>query len=325
MKYPAIIRWLLAALMLCCIALLVSSPSIAEETVPGKLPLDFTVGGMKPKAENWTYDEKGNANGYTDSTIQMSLERGEITLTVKGKKVKHETVVIRVKIQDVTQLRTAVSKDTYKGRGQAKGVDMAKSKNAVVALNGDFFKYEYDVGYVVRQGEFLRDATDNKRNRIFDMLVIDDAGDFHVVYSADTQKIEQFIANDLTPAGRTILDTFNLGPVLVLNGEVQDISQSEVARQGFYQWPYPQQRICLVQMGPLEYAVVEVFGRTDSTAGMGLQEFAEFVAEQCPGAILAYNLDGGGSTNLVVNNKKACKTPGLREITDIIYFASAEE
>ena len=326
MKYSAIIRWLLAALMLCCVALLVSSPSIAEEAVPGKLPLDFTVGGMKPKAENWTYDEKGNANGYTDSTIQMSLERGEITLTVKGKKVKHETVVIRVKIQDVTQLRTAVSKDTYKGRGQAKAVDMAKSKNAVVALNGDFFKYENDVGYVVRQGEFVRDATSNKR-RIFDMLVIDDAGDFHAVYAADTQKIEQFVANELTPAGRTILDTFNLGPVLIVNGEVQDVSQSQVALTppGLYQWSYPQQRICLAQMGPLEYAIVEVFGRTDSTAGMAIQDFAEFVAEQCPGAILAYNLDGGGSTNLVVNNKRACKTPGLREITDIIYFASAEE
>ena len=63
----------------------------------------------------------------------------------------------------------------------------------------------------------------------------------------------------------------------------------------------------------------------DSSAGLTLQEFAEFVAEQCPDAIVAYNLDGGGSTNLVVNGKRVCKTPGNREITDILYFASAEE
>ena len=55
-----------------------------------------------------------------------------------------------------------------------------------------------------------------------------------------------------------------------------------------------------------------------------LQEFAELIAEKVPDAIVAYNFDGGGSTNLIMNNKRICKTPGLREITDIIYFASAE-
>ena len=324
MKTASVLRWIVTALCLICLTLFVSSPSIAEES-SGALPLDFTVGGKETKAEGWKFDGDKNAVGYEDSTIHMELERGQITLSVKGKKVKHETVVIRVQIQDVSQLRTAVSKDTYTGRGQAKGEVMAKSKNAVVAMNGDFFKYEYDVGYVVRQGEFLRDATQNKRNRIFDMLVIDSEGDFHAVYQADTAKIEAFVKEELEPLGRTILDTFNLGPVLVKDGEVQDISQSEVAREGLYQWKYPQQRICIVQMGPLDYAIVEVYGKTDSSAGIGLQEFAEFVAEQCPGALLAYNLDGGGSTNLIVNNKRACKTPGLREITDIIYFASSED
>ena len=301
MNKSAWVRWILVIVMLLCLTMTVSSPSLAEG---GVLPLDYTVGGNPPKADGWIYDESGEIAGYKDATIEMELERGTIQLTVKGKKVNHETMVVRVRIADVSQLRTAVSKDTYKGRGQAKGEDMAKSKNAVVAMNGDFFKYENDVGYVVRQGEFLRDATDNKRGRLFDMLVIDSAGDFHAVNSATTEKVDQFIASQLTP--------FNL-------------TQSEVARQGAFQWKYPQQRIALVQMGTLEYAIVEVFGRTDSSAGMSLPEFAEFVAQQCPDALLAYNLDGGGSTNLVVNGKRACKTPGLREITDIIYFASAEE
>ena len=80
-----------------------------------------------------------------------------------------------------------------------------------------------------------------------------------------------------------------------------------------------------MQTGPLEYAIVEVFGRTDGTAGMTLEEFAGFVKEQVPDAVTAYNFDGGGSTNLILNGKKIHKTPGLREITDIIYFASAKE
>jgi exopolysaccharide biosynthesis protein len=316
-----VVRWIIAVLMLAALALGLSSPSIAEG---GKLPLDFTQGGTKPKDENWTMDGK-TAVGYKDSTIEVTSEKGSVTTKVKGKNVKHETWIIRIKIKDPSQLRTAVSKDTYSGRGQAKGEDIAKSKNAIVAMNGDFFKYENDVGYVVRQGEFLRDATDNKRGRIFDMLIVDSEGDFHVIPSATTEKVKAFIADELEPQGRTILDAFNLGPVLVVDGVAQDISASEAARQGMYQWKYPQQRIALVQTGPLEYVIVEAFGKTDSSAGLTLDEFAAYIAENVPDAKIAYNFDGGGSTNLIMKNKRICKTPGLREITDIIYFASAEE
>ena len=41
--------------------------------------------------------------------------------------------------------------------------------------------------------------------------------------------------------------------------------------------------------------------------------------------MVAYNFDGGGSTYLNMKNKRICKTDGKRDITDIIYFASAEE
>ena len=38
---------------------------------------------------------------------------------------------------------------------------------------------------------------------------------------------------------------------------------------------------------------------------------------------MAYNLDGGGSTNVVVDGERIHKTPGARKISDILYFASA--
>ena len=317
------LRWIIAVLLLLAMALGLSSPSIAEG---GKLPLDFTEGGREPKKDNWVYDEKGKTPvGYEDSTIKVSAEKSSVQVSVKGKSIKHEIWVVRIRINDVSQLRTAVSKDTYSGRGQADGEEMARSKNAVVAMNGDFFKYEYDVGYVVRQGEFIRDATDNKRGRVFDMLIIDSEGDFHTVASATTEKIGSFIEEELVPQGRTVLDAFNLGPVLVKDGKAQDIAASEAANQGMYQWKYPQQRIALVQTGPLEYAIVEAYGKTDSSAGLTLQEFADLIVEQVPDAQVAYNFDGGGSTYLIMNNKRICRTDGKRPITDIIYFASAED
>ena len=63
-----------------------------------------------------------------------------------------------------------------------------------------------------------------------------------------------------------------------------------------------------MQTGTLEYAIVEVYGKTDGTAGMTLEEFTDLILEKCPDAITAYNFDGGGSTNLMLNGKKIHKT-----------------
>ena len=320
-----VFRWVVTVLLLMGLALGLSFPSYGMAEGYGKLDLDYTKGGTPVKENCWYYDDEGQVVSYQDSTIKVGVEKGEIVKKVKGKNVKHETWVIRIRINDATQLRAAVSKDTYTGRGRASAEEIAKSKNAVVAMNGDFFKYENDVGYVVRQGEFIRDATHNKRKRIFDMLLIDSEGDFHVIDSAETGYINDYIQDCILDAGKTVYNTFNIGPELVRNGRMLPVKDSEAAKQGLYQWKYPQQRIAIVQTGKLEYAIVEVYGKTDSSAGLTLQEFAQFVYEKCPDAICAYNLDGGGSTNLVLNGKRICKTPGKRDVTDIIYFASAEE
>ena len=211
---------------------------------------------------------------------------------------------------------------------------LAGSKNAVVAMNGDFCKYENDVGYLVRQGEVVRDATGNARGQIFDMLLIDSAGDFHVVDEAVTETIDAYSGENLTPNGLTVMDTFNIGPVLVRNGAAVDVSQSTMTRmKSNYQWTSCIERIAVVQTGKLEYAIVTV-GTKSKTSGLTMQEFAEFVAEKCPDAILAYNLDGGGSANLTGTRQKRNGTlyhdrlnrnNDLRPITDILYFASAED
>ena len=323
--------------LLLCLVLFLSAAS-AEGPA---LPLDYLQGGKPPRDEGWTFEYKKPVS-YEDSTISVTFEKQVFyhRLTAgkyRGRKPQDEAWVVRIRIGDVSQLRTAVSFDTYEGRSQEDAAVMANKKNAVVAINGDFCKYEYDVGYLVRQGELIRDETGNRRGRIFDMLVIDSEGDFHAVENAATDRIRAFIEKELTPRGRTILDTFNIGPVLVLNGEVQDVSQTEMARQGSYEWPYCIERIAVVQTGELEYAIVTV-GTKSKTSGLAMQEFAEFVAEKVPDAILAYNLDGGGSANLTSTIRKTKRDGStylehvrinrnndIRDITDILYFASAED
>ena len=300
------------------------------------LPLDYLEGGKPPKADGWTFDGE-NPVSYEDSTIQVTFEREVITHELycgnrQGEIAEDESWIVRIKIRDASQLRTAVSLDTYDGNEHEDAVAMANSKNAVVAIDGDFLKLFDDVGYVVRQGELIRDDTGNSRGFVYDMLLIDSEGDFHVVNSATTENIEAYVKEYLTPLGRTILNTFNCGPVLVQDGRVPLIAQSEAALNESYEWRLPCQRQCILQTGPLEYAIVEVAGEGGETTGFTMTEFAEYVAEKFPDAILAYNLAGGHATSLIAwknaesaRGERICFTPTPKLITDLLYFASAED
>ena len=322
------IRRIPAALLAAALLFFLACP-VSVNADGAVLPLDYREGGKPPKAEGWVFEGK-NPVSYEDSTIKVTFEREEVTHLLycgnaAGETVTDEAWIVRIKIQDPSQLRTAISKDTYAGQAWADAAAIANSKNAVVAMDGDFFKYENDTGYVVRQGELIRDCADRG---LFDMLLIDSEGDFHAVYSATTERINAYVEENLTPLGRTVMNTFNFGPFLVEDGRVPLIAQTEVACREAYEWRLPCQRICIL----LEYAIVEISGKGGETTGFTMTEFAEFVAEKFPEAILAYNLDGGNSTSLVAwKSAKAgkcemlCKKAGHREITDILYFASAED
>ena len=83
------------------------------------------------------------------------------------------------------------------------------------------------------------------------------------------------------------------------------------------------QRIAICQLGELEYGIFEVDGGNGS--GMKLFQVGEFITreEVFPECKVAFNLDGGGSTNLMLNGKRVHKTLNSRSISGLIYFVSA--
>ena len=285
--------WALVLAVLLCLAVY---PALAEVT---PLALDQTVPGNPPLDSGWLSDTE-----YQDESIHVTVEYQTV------KKVK--CAIVRITIADPSQIRTAMSKDSYDDKTYVKATAMAKHVNAIAAVNGDFFKYFYDVGYVVRQGQFYRDALNGER----DLLIIDDQGDFYAVRYAQSADVETFKSSTL-PAGRTIVNTFTLGPVLVENGQVQDITTKE------FQYRYKMQRVAVVQTGALQYAIVECDGKADASSGMSLPDFAAYVQSLFPDCRLAYNLDGGGSTNVIFHDKRIHKNSDARNICDILYFASA--
>ena len=83
------------------------------------------------------------------------------------------------------------------------------------------------------------------------------------------------------------------------------------------------QRVAIVQVDTLTYAMVECDGFSDGTYGLTMSEFAAFIAERYPTCRVAFNLDGGGSSHVIFRNERIHETSGIRNISDILYFASA--
>ena len=145
-----------------------------------------------------------------------------------------------------------------------------------------------------------------------DFGLIDENGDLHIFEKPDNAAIEAF---EGTP-----INGFTFGPGLIVNGEVRRHDGDH-----FYAGSKPAQRMCLAQVGPLEYLCICSEGPEDpGSTGMTLDQFTDLVAS-FEGVQNAYNLDGGSSSTMVFQNQKinSPNNPKRRPLCDIIYFASA--
>lgn len=292
------VRWVIVGLMLLLLPCLISSPALAEVE---PLPLNHLTPGKPPKADGYLSETE-----YQDESIH-ALVSTPTYLDV----LCH---VIDVTIADPTQLRTAMSYDSPNGHEYAWAATMAEHVNAIAAVNGDFFKYHFDVSYVVRQGQEYMSTSELYGKR--DVLIIDDKGDFWGVKTA-TETVVNALIRDLEEQGRQVINAFTFGPVLVENGQTQAFTNDE------FQPKSKMQRAAIVQVEGLHYAIVECDGMSDGSYGLTMTQFAELIQSLYPDCRLAFNLDGGGSTNVIFHNERIHQTSGIRRIGDIIYFASA--
>ncbi len=275
---------MLVLVMICVTA------ALAEE-VP-TLPVDFSPGKPVNQANYISETE------YQDPTLHVVIE--------SGRKDNCDYWLARVKIGHASQLRTAAAAN-FEVEYAIKGQYIAKRQNAVLAIDGDYFSY-YPYGIVMRQGVLYRDKLRKER----DVLAIDEDGDFHIFFVPDKGEVPAVYK------GKKLIDAFHFGPALVVDGEIGSLDASY--------WLAPElkrQRMCIAQIGPLEYMALCCAGPQRGSEGMDLLQFAQLAKEL--GAVTAYNLDGGDSTMLIFNNEKINDkgNQNTRPISDIIYFASA--
>lgn len=284
------IRIAAIVLMLLCMLVLVPSGTVVAEIV--EIPLDAKT-GIPPMEEGYIAHWQ-----YEDPSISIQITKDRIYDT--------DYVVAHVKLSNASQIRTAMAQ-SYNSPSTALGTSIAKRVKSTLAINGDFFSSKSGKGFVARQGKVYR----TKCKGEYDVLIIDDRGNLHILKNATNEDITAFEGN--------IINGFTFGPGLVINGERQtgfvDMQNAALKEA---------QRMCLAQVGELEYLCICSEGPEDKgSTGMNLEQFAELVASF--NVQNAYNLDGGSSATMVFQNDKinSPNNPKRRPLCDIIYFSSA--
>ncbi len=234
---------------------------------------------------------------YYDGEIYVNIEEYEVNDTA--------VYAAEVALRDPAYFRAGLAEGTY-GRNISEKTSMiAAPLRSIFAVNGDFYGAR-NSGYVLRNGTLYRNASSGT-----DDLVVWGDGSFEIVNERDAS------AEEL--AERGAWQIFSFGPSLVENGEVV-VSETEEVRSSLASNP----RTAVGQLGYLHYLFVVSDGRTYRSPGLTLYELAGFMKEH--GAVIAYNLDGGGSSTMVfgvrvINNPT---DDGYdfeeREVSDIVYI-----
>lgn len=270
-------------------------PQANAEEAPASLPIDFTP-GMTPNPAAYSED------GYQDDSIAVRLETRE-----------EEGVVWRiawVNIKDPSQLRTGIAGDKVSSKRTSLVSSMAQKYNAVIAISGDYYVNDpQKTSFEYRMGQMIR----SKRNRVKDILIIDENGDFHTFIKSDEEKMKAF-AN----SGHAIVNAFTFGPALVSDGNLV------ACDTGYGYNPQGKEpRMAIGQMGPLSYVIVLAEGRNQDSEGVNHQELADFMFDL--GCIEAFNLDGGNTATIVFGDgyyQTARTVTNERAQSDCIYFAT---
>lgn len=275
-------------LLLMCLMLMLGTALAEGAAYDLPLDIDFPTYPADPAGFTETT--------YHDDSLDVRLEEG------KHRGVQYHVAYFQVK--SPTQLRTAIAGRPNESVA-ALPSQMGKAKNAVLILNGEYYIQRTRNILIWRQGKEFRDQADPVK----DVLIIDDAGDFHIYTSENkAEEIKAFQDN-----GGNIVNAFSFGPALVINGEKVKL------REDYYFYPRERTgRSAVAQVGPLSYAFIYCPAATQ-------QEICDVVAQL--NVQQAYNLDGGNSSVMIFNDSyvggKRRNTE--REQSDILYVVTAVE
>ncbi len=209
-----------------------------------------------------------------------------------------------IMLSSAEYLKTAFANDTYGKNVTATTSSTAQANNAVLAVNGDYYRVQ-ESGYVIRNGVVYRGSAKGA-----DVLCVYANGTMEIVSDGD------FTADELVSKG--VWQAFTFGPSLVENSSVTVGVNDEVGKA---MASNPRTAIGMIDTNHFVFVVSD--GRTSDSSGLSLYELAQFMKGL--GVKTAYNLDGGGSSTMyfngnVINNPTSGRSIKERGVSDIVYI-----
>ena len=260
-------------------------------------------------------DEATDATASTPVTTATSYTSDDtsISITTYTQGTGDDTItyyVADLTLSDATSLRGAFANNQFGENITALVSETATANNAILAVNGDYYGFR-DSGIVIRNGVVFRDSG---------------AREGLAIYRDGTVKVydeTQTTAAQLVADG--VWNTLSFGPAIVESGAaVSGIDQVEVdTNVGNHSIQGEQPRTAIGVTADGHILLVVVDGRDPGySRGATLPELADIMISL--GATTAYNLDGGGSSELwfngVVVNQPS--NGGERATSDILYIAA---
>lgn len=252
-------------------------------------------GQTSSKPENATVSD----TQYKDSNIEIKLST--------YREYNTDIYVADIVVSDPEYLKTAFADDTYGKNVIQTTSACAKSNNAILAINGDYYGAR-NKGYVIRNGQLFRESKSSDNQQ--DLVIVKD-GTFEIISEGDTSA--QSILNS------NAQQVLSFGPSLIENGYICVSADERVDRE-----MRSNPRTAIGMIDNLHYVMMVSDGRTNQSEGLSLDEMAEFLKKL--NVKTAYNLDGGGSSTMVFNGKTINNptTNGRdikeRKVSDVVYI-----
>ena len=216
---------------------------------------------------------------------------------------------VEVKIAHGSQLRRALSDNTYGSSVYMYPTQMAQNANAVVAINGDFYGHR-SCGITVYQRQLYR-----FNPRSLESCFFTASGDMiftHVGELSTEDDVKRFVQdNDIT-------FSISFGPILVENGEKKTTNTYLVGEVDIQY-----SRAAIGHVAKLHYLLMSINEEGSNQRRVTINESAEYIYAK--GVLNAYALDGGQTATIVMQGETVNRVDwdAERTMSDIIYFATA--
>ncbi len=245
---------------------------------------------------------------FTDDQIHYYADDTILVLTWRELFLNHSVCFSEVFVADGSQFRRKLAADTYGSGIQKPATQLAVEANAVVAMNGDFYKFRTQ-GVTVYQRQLYRFNPSS-----LDCCHVNSEGDLIFTYAgelASQEQAEQFIQDN------DILFTLAFGPVLVADGQIRNVNSYLI---GEVTDTYS--RSAIGQSGHGHYLLM-TSNYGFNTIGATIGESAQIMYDK--GCENAYALDGGQTAEIVWRGEPYNHVDygNERAVSDILYFATA--